>query len=621
MEEKVKVLEMAKPLQAPSHGKETHYPGEPWSMEELENIPHLRPVSKSIRDVLHITNKYLRDIDLQNKQDYENFVERLNSDLVFRLKVTHQYHLLLNLFKDPHEKSRWIKFLNEIRAEEQASHQKQQQNASPITRVQTPSRPIDSASNQPVFHWTHPDPNLSNMQKWQHYELELQRMTLDYQVQRIRIHKNALETDIQSNSGYIDRMIRALRRDVPEEHRAIEELNKIKEDVSTKVQEIMSIPTYREDGTRDHHAVAEQEKQMDLLRQELDSRIKGVIENLTTENAELNALCAERSERQLMFSKEINELDSQYIQQKNELMVHLSTAREASKQEVVDNLDKLIDKLKGCEVNEQQGEHLDNSIRRLEAHQKTLRDTDDFEVVQNIVQQCQEELVRVKDYVSPESYHQIKPEVEAFGKMLIQANPEPQKNSIEPSDTQSKQEPEKIEAPSPAEHPVLDEKVVSEQRIIVEPSRLDGSLMQDKQEQETVPNNQELDAVVENLDERREQYSRLRLMARSMSQEPTLSVSPQNSDEIDSSLEEMDAELEEILNNDDFSDFKDIAQKTKEQLIVIRESSSYQDVSEDIKNSFYENLKNLGDLDSKFSKFSDTYAPLFKPEESPQIRV
>lgn len=81
------------------HSKEIHYPSEPWSLDQIEKIPHLHPLAKEIRNALSTTNKYRKDINFQNKLNYEHFISLLNNDLVFRLKVTRQYYLLSQLFE------------------------------------------------------------------------------------------------------------------------------------------------------------------------------------------------------------------------------------------------------------------------------------------------------------------------------------------------------------------------------------------------------------------------------------------------------------------------------------------------------------------------------------------
>lgn len=81
---------MERPLQLVSNFRELYY-GEPFSMEELEKIPHLHLLAKGIRDALQYANKYVRDIELQNKHDYEQFVALLHHDLIFHLKITQNY--------------------------------------------------------------------------------------------------------------------------------------------------------------------------------------------------------------------------------------------------------------------------------------------------------------------------------------------------------------------------------------------------------------------------------------------------------------------------------------------------------------------------------------------------
>ncbi len=398
--------------------REIHYPGEPWSVDQLEKIPHLHSVATSVREAISATNKYLRDVDFQNKLIYENHIALLNSDLLYRLKVTQQFHLLLQLFKDPGEKARWIQFLEEERAKERENYQKQQQDVPVLVKASTSNLPIYAESNHSMYLWTHPVPNLSNVEKWQHYEKELQRITFDYHVQRIHIRNNLLQTD----TDCVDNLLILLRRTEPQDLRVIRELEVIKTDVEIRKQEIMNIPLYLPDGTFNLHAAKQQDEKMELLENEFSLRLDGIFNDLGDANKAIKELRLERTEKKEIDVEQLRLIDRVFQEQSSQLMIHIKAARAVTKQEVDERLKAIIQTIKSIDcsaLDDEQNDQRVDAVKKLENLKEVLKNTEDFGQMRQLLVKSTNEIEKIITILPEESIRQLKVEANTLKKMVV----------------------------------------------------------------------------------------------------------------------------------------------------------------------------------------------------------
>ena len=390
--------------------KEIHYLGEPWTLDELEHIPLLHQRAKAIRDSLEVTNKTLSDIDFQNEQDFENFIDLLNNNMIFRLTYTHEYYLLANLFKDPKDKVRFIKFLDELHAHER-DHNKQLQAANPlILRVNSKNIPVYAGLPEPMFLFTHPHPNLSHTERWQHYEGELQRITFDYHRHRIDIQNNSVQNDMQ----LINDALGVFRGHESDNLEVIGRLLAIKSDYEQKKQEIDRAPLYNASGAIDLEAIARKDKELELLQEGMASQISEIFDK----NPTLDSLRAAHTEKKEKYAEQLSIIDDTFAEQQASLMIHIEHAKTFSKQEAVDNLVSIIDKLSSCRVDEIHRDERDESIRKLENYKNMFSQTDDYGTSQAILNECSKELVQLARMLPESSYKLLVTELKAFREMV-----------------------------------------------------------------------------------------------------------------------------------------------------------------------------------------------------------
>lgn len=410
---------MAKPLQQSVQVREIHYPGEPWSVNELDHIPHLHHIAKCIRDRIHATNKTLRDINLQNKQEYDNFFALFNSDLVFRLTITKEYHLLLSLFKNPNEKTRLIKFLKAVQAKKWENHQKQQHTTSTIIKMNASSIPIYSESNQRLFLWTHPDPNLSNIEKWQHYEKELERITFNYHTQRTQLYRNACDYD----TTVIDDIVIELRRSNKVENRQIiAQLESINRQFILRKQEIMNMPLYKPDGSYDLNAAKQQDEAMGALNKKTTESVESVFRHYGNGNTKINQLHAAHKLKQSSLGRDLRWIDKTYQEEASQLKAHIQASYSVSKKEVHEHLQDIIQTVKEINVstlNNEQKEICSHLVNQLNGYKEKLNNTDNFKEMQLVLGQINNEINKIGDDLPQTAMRQIKVKSDALEKMVI----------------------------------------------------------------------------------------------------------------------------------------------------------------------------------------------------------
>ena len=394
--------------------KEIHFPGEPWALVTMDRIPNLRTIAKEIRDSFEVTNKTLSDIDFQNEENYESFIELLNTDIVFRLTFTHEYYLLANLFKDPKEKARFIKFLNELHAHERDHTRELQESTLLIIRVNSKKIPLYPGTFEPMFLFTHPHPSLSHTERWQHYEGELQRITFEYHRQRIDIQSRSVQRCVQLLGSVID----VLKEREPYTKGGIEALQVLQMDFEKRKQAIDNIPLYSPDGEFDAEAAARQDEEMESLQKDITSQVEGIVKASGHDDPAINALRTMHEQAKEKEAMDLNVIDSAFAEQKASIMTHLKQARTASKQQVIASLDEFLGKLKKCVVDEHQQDNIDRLIETIENYKERLGLTDDFESVEALLNECKIELSQLPHMLSKSTYTLLKDEISSLGKMI-----------------------------------------------------------------------------------------------------------------------------------------------------------------------------------------------------------
>jgi hypothetical protein len=403
--------------------REIHYPGGPWSVDEMEHIPLLHPVAKQIREELSATNKTWRDIELQNQQQYFNFIARFNSDLVFRLIVTQNYYQLSILFKDPRSSARWAKFLDEVRAYERHQHQKQIHQIPELNKNKLSSPTIHQVSYQELFHWTHPDPSLSNTAKWQHYEQQLQHITFNYHAQRAQIHNNAFNAGINR----IDNVLAALRVAHGEGYRmGVDHFEALRGNYNKSAKEIMDIPLHKRDGTYDIESAMRQDKEMETLTKTMTLGLDSFFRTYGDSNQIINNLHAEHECEKTQYTKEINEINSAYKEQNSQLNSLIQAARTLSKSEIDAHLNAVLLKIRAANLSNldtNQQEHVANLIETINDYRGTLKTTDDAQQVQQLLAKSIQAINETSNILPEAAKKQVQLESAALEKMVTFVTP------------------------------------------------------------------------------------------------------------------------------------------------------------------------------------------------------
>lgn len=550
-------------------------------MEELEHIPHFHYFAKKIRDGLEITNKSLREIAFENKKNYENFMALFNSDLVFRIKFTHEYYLLADLFDDPKEKAIFMRLLEELRVQKR-DYRQRLQTVEPII-IKTKANSLSLESTAPRFDWTHPDSGLSNYEKWQHYESELQRITFDYNLQKIRVRNNSLLAE----SDCISRLIAQLSQDEPKNREMIAKLKAVQNDMETRKQQIMGIPTHKQDGSVDLKKVAEQEAQMERLQNDVFSRVDGLLSALGNENAVINEIRAEHEALKEEYAEEIRDIEQVFLVQKEELTLHLEKAK------ALHLVDEIIRNASSSQVDENQRDNHEKSIQTLENHKNRLTATNDPVQIQTILQECKDELAKVKSLLQDSVDVINPPDEEVLAKKVEQENPEARIPEVVVEQPRDEVKPEHEAVLDPKEERSHDEILLNH--------------MVPDQPQKPIHFDEEV-AV------RREEQLRFRKELRE-GFSPELKLR-------EDALRDISKKIENIINDEDSTpESQDLAEAIKVQLMNIKEYTDYQEVPDDLKISFASNLEELGETDGALAKLRDKYADLFKPSEEPSLQI
>lgn len=323
--------------------KEVHYFGEPWSLNELERIPHLHFLATSIRETLH-ANKTERDKEFLRKVAYEAFVELCNRDIFFFLKITQQYYLLSKLFEDVlGTKEKWAQFVDELKHH---YHQQQMnQEGQFIAKNPVVDRPLPSVLYVPpsAFSWNEPDPSWSNFQKWQHYENELKRITQIYHQQKAAIYQEAVEDDIK----LIDNVFAKLKEGSPEHV----DVKALKDEFNIRVKELKSRNLYHADGGLDSVAVEQYQRDWIRMHNDMSEGLKRCCRK-HPHNKDLQDLFVEHQARHPGLKAKVNKLDAEFEQARSELSEKLKECRTACKDEVDEKLKEIVQAIEKTDVSE-----------------------------------------------------------------------------------------------------------------------------------------------------------------------------------------------------------------------------------------------------------------------------
>lgn len=376
---------------------EIHHPGEPWSVDKMEHIPHLHHIAKKIREELSATNKTLRDIDLQNQQQYDSFIERFNNDLIFRLIITRDYYQLSILFKDPRSSTRWTKFLDETNAFQKRQHQKHHLQLQELHKITTIAPTAQQLSYHALLSWTHPDPSLSNIQKWQHYSQQLQQITFNYHVQRAQIHQNSLNAGMNR----IDNVLAHLMLADGEGYRmGVAHFEALKSNHSRSAKAVIDIPLYKSDGSFDLEAAKRQEKEMEALNIAMDVSLDSFFKTYGNKNPVINMLQTKHESAKATTAGNLNALYKAFDEQSSELKTHVKRCCAASKKEIDGYLSAVINLMENVDImalDDRQRGRFANLEQKIQGHREALKTIVDFDKIQSILAQSTQEITQIMD--------------------------------------------------------------------------------------------------------------------------------------------------------------------------------------------------------------------------------
>ena len=325
------------------HKKKHSYYGEPWSLDELERIPHMHSLATSIREIFH-AEKTFRDKEFQNKVTYEAFVELCNRDIIFSLKIHQQYYLLSKLFDELlGTKGKWVHFVDELKHQyhqQQLNHEGQF-----IAKSPTVDRPLPSVLYVPpsAFSWNEPDPNWSNFQKWQHYENELKRITNNYHQQKAAVYQEAVEDDIK----LVDNLFAKLKEGSPEHV----DVKALKDEFNIRVKELKSRNLYHANGGLDSVAVEQYERDWVRMHNDMSEGLKKCCKK-HPHSTELHEAYVEHQDRHQGLKAKVNKLDVEFEQARTELTEKLNEYKTACKDEVDDKLKEIVKAIEKTDLSE-----------------------------------------------------------------------------------------------------------------------------------------------------------------------------------------------------------------------------------------------------------------------------
>ena len=591
--------------------KEEHNHGEPWSVDQLEKIPHLHHIARSVRAAISASNKNLRETEHQNNMKYQNFISLLNNDIVFRLLVTNQYYLLAKLFEDPYDEIRLAKLIDRIQHHEKRKHQvKGEWDAAAALKTNISIPQYRKEDNEYLFQWTHPDPNLSNIEKWQHYEQEIQRITFHFHVQKARIYHDSCNSHIDR----VGNLLNVLRQNEPEYRDEIKKLEVLHKELTVKSQAIKSKPLYKPDGSYDLEAAETQATELKVLNDKVSENLDDILGNYNATHPVIGRFKLQHDRDKLKLKNQIREVTSEFVAQTESIKLHQQEVYVVSKQEALDSLDRIILDIKSFKTGLKDEKNA--SLDKLKMCRQSLAETDDLDSRQQILQVTKEELIKLKDIISVASYSKIQSELAVLEKMVIRSGNQSQNVSLDRLNASHAEYQENNNPPSyeeaisppiyqvhelPPSYEVIEPPAyqeVAEQRMDIEPSA------------PPMPDN-EIQPV-----QRQEQPDRLAASARSVIQVGMFAPASQDLKQRLIAMKLMSSGAEKVINAESSDNqAKNIAREFKGQLIQIKSYSTYQEAPENIKKSFVENLKKLGEFDEKFKDYNEKYSPLFESEE------
>ncbi len=327
--------------------KEVHYSGEPYPLEIAEHIPHLHGVATAIRNQLHAQST-LRDVDTQNKLLFEMIMYRLNTDLLFRYAVTGEYSLYLRLFTDPEEIARTNQIVYELNARDTM-------NLPPLDVIHPVVVKVNDASvsnysnwqdTQPMFYWTHPAPTLSNCDKLQHYQRELERIDLNYHGEIFRIRNAAIQSEVQ----YMNNMLAVYKQDPIRYKNEIAKIESFHDYIERNNQQIAAINPFRADGSKDMVSEKIQAQEIEKFQNEI---IK-FVDTLPVVDQNVKALQLERLQGRHKAEEMIIAVNKNHHTAKGQLSAHIHQAKINLKLEILQAGGKVIDKIRTHGVGDDQ---------------------------------------------------------------------------------------------------------------------------------------------------------------------------------------------------------------------------------------------------------------------------
>ncbi len=469
---------MAVPQSEQMEHNEIQPMGEPWALEELERIPHLHFLASSIREVIH-ANKTIRDREFQNKVAYENFIELCNNDLVFFLKITQQYYLLNKLFEEMSgPKEKWVHFVEDLR--HQYQQQQLNQNSQFVAKSPTVDRPAPSVLSVPpsAFAWNEPDPNWSNLRKWQHYENELKRITTNYHQQKVAVYQQAMDEDIK----VMDNLLEQLDKGSPEHQEALT----IKNDLHQRRREVFSRNLHNAKGELDANKVEQLERDCVMHRKKMQDDILRCIHKFP-KNDYFKEARDRLQDNQLLVKAKVNALDVDYERARSELSEKIKECRTSSKKEVNDELKQIADAIDSMDLSELSEVEKDNLVQlkdKLNESRKQLASATSGERYQEVLRDITQSLKELAPLMPASLANKIIPATEHLESMVVSDAPKIKQqhqnhgvqdqlinhatNSIDPE----------VEAPELAEDSDLDHAQVLDDQVAAQVPSQDSSLAQ-----------------------------------------------------------------------------------------------------------------------------------------------
>ncbi len=390
--------------------KEIHYFGEPYSLEEAENIPHLHVVAHATRNQLHAIHS-IRETDFQNKLLFEAITHLLNTDMMFRYLVTKDYSLFLSLFPDTEEKERAIQILNELNARDKIIYPPMQPILPKVVKAIDSNVPnnTDQPIMHPLFSWSHPSPNLSSAEKVQHYERELERVNFNYNMEIFRIHNAFAKDDDQ----YLNRALQIYKKDPVRYKNEISEIENFQVTIAEKHRLIDEINPYKVDGSIDLGLATVKRKEIELLYQVKDD----FINKLPIDNKELKELKEERLEKKQKMEEEIHIVNKGYDTEVNSLKAQLQQAKNNFKLEILQNGGRIIEKLRTYDASEEKID-LEQIITKLQRNQGKIKEEKNSEAIQELLLERKNILSELTNR-SPSLSSVLKDDLGALDKMIL----------------------------------------------------------------------------------------------------------------------------------------------------------------------------------------------------------